>query len=79
MEVTRVKPIEVWQRRYNRNVLRAFLEGEKNQNWAVGCLRGIDLETFDSLARELTTHVRFLRYQEIPETRQRLADNSSQC
>ncbi len=76
--VIKVRPVDDAQRRYNKDILKAYLEGRKTMNWVVGCLIGIDLETFDNLTRELSTHVMFPRYQEIPEIRKRLADNSSQ-
>ncbi|MFW9890040.1 MAG: hypothetical protein ACFFER_17795 [Candidatus Thorarchaeota archaeon] len=74
--MVKVKPLAVAQRRYHENVLRAYLEGKQNQNWVVGCLRGIKLETYDEIARELPFHMRFPRYQEIPDIRSRLVNIS---
>jgi hypothetical protein len=68
----KVKPVDVAQQGYNKGVLKAYLEGEKNMNWVVGCLRGISMQEFDSIVLELSGYRNFPRYADNSEIRRRL-------
>ena len=53
MKITRVKDPKTWTLGFWKGTLKAYLEGKKNMNWVVGCLRGISMQEFDSIVLEL--------------------------
>ena len=46
----------VAERNYLRGVLRAFLEGKKNQNYVLGCFRNVPISIFDEIAKDLSKY-----------------------
>ena len=66
------------ERNYLRGVLRAFLEGKKNQNYILGCFRNVPISIFDELARELRHYSHTLRFGELYKIRKKLMQNLEQ-
>ena len=60
------------ERNYLRGVLRAFLTGEKNQNYVIGCFRNVPISIFDELAKDLSQYSNTLRFGELYKIRKRL-------
>ncbi|NHJ12212.1 MAG: hypothetical protein EAX95_00975 [Candidatus Thorarchaeota archaeon] len=49
----KVTPIAVAERNYLRGVLRAFLQGKKNDNYVIGCFKNVPIAIFDQVVCEL--------------------------
>jgi len=64
--------IVVAERNYLRGVLRAFLEGKKNQNYVLGCFRNVPISIFDEIAQELSNYSHTLRFGELYKIRKKL-------
>ena len=62
----------VAERNYLRGVLRAFLEGKKNQNYVIGCFRNVPISIFDEIAQELSHYSSALRFSELYKIRKKL-------
>jgi hypothetical protein len=62
----------VAERNYLRGVLRAFLEGKKNQNYVIGCFRNVPISIFDEIAKELSGYSNALRFGELYKIRKKL-------
>ncbi len=60
------------ERNYLRGVLRAFLEGKKNQNYVLGCFRNVPISIFDEIAQELSHYSHTLRFSELYKIRKKL-------
>ena len=60
------------ERNYLRGVLRAFLEGKKNQNYVIGCFRNVPISILDEIARDLSHYSHTLRFSELYKIRKRL-------
>jgi len=60
------------EKNYLRGVLRAFLEGKKNQNYVIGCFRNVPISIFDELARDLSQYSHALRFSELYKIRKKL-------
>ncbi len=62
-----VKSVEETVKRYARNSLRAYLEGEKTLNWVVGIVResGVRRQELADIFDFLKTHSETARYQEV--------------
>jgi len=63
------------ERNYLRGVLRAFLEGKKNQNYVIGCFRNVPISIFDELAQELSQYSDTLRFGQLYKIRKKLLQN----
>ena len=63
------------ERNYLRGVLRAFLEGKKNQNYVLGCFRNVPISIFDELACDLAHYSHALRFRELYKIRKKLQQN----
>jgi hypothetical protein len=64
----------VAERNYLRGVLRAFLEGKKNQNYVLGCFRNVPITIFDEIAQELSHYSEVLRFSELYKIRTKLLE-----
>ncbi len=62
----------VAERNYLRGVLKAFLEGKKNQNYVVGCFRNVPISIFDEIAQELQQYSQTPQFSELYKIRKRL-------
>ena len=62
----------VAERNYLRGVLRAFLEGKKNQNYVIGCFRNVPISIFDEVAQNLSHYSEKARFGELYEIRKKL-------
>ena len=62
----------VAERNYLRGVLRAFLEGKKNQNYVIGCFRNVPISIFDEIAADLSDYSHALRFGELYKIRTKL-------
>ncbi|MFW9834458.1 MAG: hypothetical protein ACFFEK_10715 [Candidatus Thorarchaeota archaeon] len=65
----------VAEENYLRGVLRAFLEGKKNQNYVLGCFRNVPISIFDEIAQSLSDYSDTLRFRELYRIRKRLLQN----
>jgi len=63
------------ERNYLRGVLRAFLEGKKNQNYVIGCFRNVPISIFDEIAQELSQYSDTLRFGQLYKIRKKLLQN----
>jgi len=68
----------VAERNYLRGVLKAFLEGKKNQNYVIGCFRNVPITIFDEIARSLSHYSNTLRFGELYKLRKKLLSNLSE-
>lgn len=64
----------VAEKNYLRGVLKAFLEGKKNQNYVLGCFRNVPISIFDEIAQELSHYSQEQRFSELYELRKKLLD-----
>ena len=62
----------VAERNYLRGVLRAFLNGKKNQNYVIGCFRNVPVSIFDEVAQSLSDYSEEPRFGELYEIRKEL-------
>ena len=62
-----IKSVELTTRNYARNSLRAYLEGEKNINWAVGVVRssGVRGQALAEIFDYLKNYSETVRYKEV--------------
>jgi hypothetical protein len=62
-----IKSVELTTRNYARNSLRAYLEGEKNLNWAVGVIRssGVRGPALAEIFNYLKDYSEMVRYKEV--------------
>lgn len=67
--------IVVAERNYLRGVLRAFLEGKKNQNYVIGCFRNVPISIFDEIAADLSNYSHEPRFKELYSIRKDLLHN----
>ncbi|MFW9850381.1 MAG: hypothetical protein ACFFF4_14710 [Candidatus Thorarchaeota archaeon] len=74
----KVTPLAVAERNYLRGVLKAFLEGKKNQNYVLGCFRNVPIKVFDEIAKDLSSHSEQPRFKELYEIRKKLQDALSE-
>lgn len=65
----------VAERNYLRGILRAFLEGKKNQNYVLGCFRNVPISIFDEIAQSLSDYSDTLRFRVLYKIRKRLLQN----
>lgn len=63
------------ERNYLRGVLRAFLEGKKNQNYVIGCFRNVPISIFDEIAQSLSQYSNKPRFGELYKIRKTLQQN----
>ncbi len=75
----KVTPIAQAERNYLKGVLRAFLDGKKNQNYVIGCFRNVPIAIYDQVVTELAEYVEKPRYKELYEIRKRLEKALSEC
>jgi hypothetical protein len=61
-----IKSVEITTRNYARGALRAFLEGKKNLNWAVGMIRssGVRGQRLAKIFKNLENYGNPVRYYE---------------
>ncbi len=62
----------VAERNYLRGVLRAYLEGKKNQNYVIGCFRNVPISIFDEIAADLSHYSDTQRFTELYTIRKQL-------
>ncbi|MFW9973753.1 MAG: hypothetical protein ACFFDQ_00610 [Candidatus Thorarchaeota archaeon] len=67
----------VAERNYLKGVLRAFLEGKKNQNYVIGCFRNVPISIFDEIAQELSQYSNTPQFSELYNLRKKLLQNLS--
>jgi len=67
--------IAIAERNYLRGVLRAFLEGKKNQNYVIGCFRNVPISIFDEIAADLSNYSHAPRFSELYSIRKLLLHN----
>ncbi len=67
----------VAERNYLKGVLRAFLEGKKNQNYVIGCFRNVPISIFDEIAQELSQYSNTPQFGELYNLRKKLLQNLS--
>jgi hypothetical protein len=62
-----VKSVELTTRKYARNSLRAYLEGKKNPNWAVGVVKssGVRGQALVEIFDYLKGYSETVRYKEV--------------
>ena len=65
-------PIAQAERNYLKGVLRAFLNGKKNQNYVVGCFRNVPIAIYDQVVSELAEFSEMPRFKELYRIRKRL-------
>jgi hypothetical protein len=70
----KVTPIAQAERNYLKGVLRAFLDGKKNQNYVIGCFRNVPIAIYDQVVTELTEYAEKPRYKELYEIRKKLEE-----
>ncbi len=75
----KVTPIAQAERNYLKGVLRAFLDGKKNQNYVIGCFRNVPIAIYDQVVTELTEYAEKPRYKDLYEIRKRLEKALSEC
>ena len=67
-----VTPIATAERNYLKGVLRAFLEGKKNQNYVIGCFKNVPIKIFDEIIIELNSYSNHERFRELSQIRREL-------
>jgi hypothetical protein len=65
----------VAERNYLKGVLRAFLEGKKNQNYVIGCFRNVPISIFDEIAQDLSHYSHTIRFGDLYTLRKKLLEN----
>jgi hypothetical protein len=63
------------EKNYLRGVLRAFLEGKKNQKYILGCFRNVPISIFDEIAQDLSNYSDTPRFSELYKIRKRLLEH----
>ncbi len=70
----KVTPLATAERNYLRGILRAFLEGKKNQNYVIGCFKNVPIKVFDEIARDLREYANRPRFNELYQLRKKLQE-----
>lgn len=63
----RVKPIELSARKWLRNSIRAYLEGQKDKRWIDGIVRGSETEAATMMSTEFGRFSGTIRYRELQQ------------
>ncbi|MHA2187701.1 MAG: hypothetical protein ACW99V_05625 [Candidatus Thorarchaeota archaeon] len=74
-----ITPIALAERNYLKGVLRAFLNGKKNQNYVIGCFRNVPIAIYDMVASELAEYSEMPRFKELYQIRKKLEKALSEC
>ena len=75
----KITPIARAEQNYLKGVLRAFLQGKKNENYVIGCFKNVPLDIYDQVVCELAEYSEMPRYKELYKIRKRLEEALNEC